>query len=112
MKAVFRNVSKPVKGRPTSNTAEIQACLTALRIVKKHEVERVKIVTDSQFVVNAMTKWIETWKSSKWKNSTGKEVKNKSDFIKLHNAAKKLQDVRWVGTVIEITMWPFHICYL
>ncbi|KAF2897049.1 hypothetical protein ILUMI_09128 [Ignelater luminosus] len=46
------NVSEPVTGRATNNTAEIQACVRAVNIAHGSGIKKLKIKTDSQFVIN------------------------------------------------------------
>ncbi|XP_018320420.1 ribonuclease H1 isoform X2 [Agrilus planipennis] len=89
------NISEPVKGRPTNNTAEIQACIRAIEKAHSNGIKKLLIKTDSQFVINSMTKWIKRWKQNNWKLSTGGDVKNKTDFVKLDTLINLLDDVQW-----------------
>nr|CAH7768188.1 unnamed protein product [Callosobruchus chinensis] len=89
------NISKPVEGRATNNTAEIQACLAALEALKGCGVKKVELHTDSQFTLNSITLWIHRWKKGGWKTSTGKPVKNKEDFVKLYDCVSQFDDIRW-----------------
>jgi len=53
----FRNVSKPVSGKQTNNTAELGAILEAVEILKK-EIEsgqRIIIYTDSEYAIKCFT---------------------------------------------------------
>jgi ribonuclease HI len=89
------NVSKPVVGKATNNTAEIQACICALKIAKENGIEKLNIITDSQFTINAMTKWIYSWKKNNWKLSRGnQDVKNKKDFQELDQLRQGV-DLKW-----------------
>lgn len=88
------NVSKPVQGKATNNVAEIQACVAALRIATENNIKRLCIKTDSQFVINSMTKWINRWKKNNWTLSTGGAVKNKEDFVKLSALCDQVT-VKW-----------------
>ncbi|XP_063922967.1 ribonuclease H1-like isoform X2 [Zophobas morio] len=90
------NISKPVDGKATNNNAEIQACIHAVQVAKDCGIDKVEIITDSQFTINAMTNWIKNWKKNNWKLAGGKgDVKNKSDFKKLDQLCQGLQ-IRWV----------------
>lgn len=89
------NISCPVKGRPTNNTAEIQACIHAIKSAHANGVRKLKIKTDSEFVINSMTKWIFKWRTNNWKVASGGDVKNKEDFVTLDNALKLLDKVIW-----------------
>lgn len=89
------NISKPVNGRATNNTAEIQACIEALEVLKSNNVNKVLIKTDSEFTINCMTKWIEGWKKKNWKLASGGPVKNKIDLEKLDNLRTEFEDVKF-----------------
>ncbi|KAF5292871.1 hypothetical protein FQR65_LT11123 [Abscondita terminalis] len=89
------NISIPVEGRPTNNTAEIQACIHAIKTAHMNGIRKLKIKTDSEFVINSMTKWINKWKKNNWKVTSGAEVKNKEDFVRLDNCLKLLDQVIW-----------------
>ncbi|XP_050302679.1 ribonuclease H1-like [Anthonomus grandis grandis] len=89
------NISKPVVGRSTNNTAEIQAPVEALKVLFDLGYSKVKIVTDSRFTINCMTKWMPKWKSNNWKLANGGPVKNKEDLIKLDSMCKKFKEIKW-----------------
>ncbi|CAH1983699.1 unnamed protein product [Acanthoscelides obtectus] len=90
------NISEPVVGRPTNNTAEIRACLAALEVLHRYRIKKVSLHTDSMFIINSMTLWIHNWKANGWKTSKGDAVKNKTDFMKLDEIIKRFDDLRWV----------------
>lgn len=77
------NSSEPVTGKPTNNAGEIQAAIKAIRDAQRHEVKRLNIFTDSQFVMNSVCKWMPNWKKKEWKMSTGKKVVNFINFQEL-----------------------------
>jgi ribonuclease HI len=59
-------------------------------------IEKLNIITDSQFTINAMTKWIYSWKKNNWKLSRGnQDVKNKKDFQELDQLRQGM-DLKWV----------------
>ena len=53
-------------------------------------------MTDSQFMIDSITKWIKKWKRNGWKVASGEPVKNQDDFIKLDQVMQDV-DVRWVN---------------
>lgn len=59
----------------TNNRMELRAVIYGLSLLK--EKCRVVITTDSQYVKNGMTSWIEGWKRRNWCNSSNQAVKNK-----------------------------------
>ncbi|XP_071518691.1 ribonuclease H1 isoform X2 [Panulirus ornatus] len=89
------NVSEPVKGRATNNTAEIQAATYALELAQASGFKKVAVHTDSQFMINCMTSWLKNWKKKNWCKSDGEPVKNKEDLITLDAASEGLA-VKWV----------------
>ncbi|XP_044754070.1 ribonuclease H1-like [Coccinella septempunctata] len=90
------NISRPVQGKATNNTAEIQACVAALELLYREGVRKVRLKTDSQFTINCITQWIKKWKKNNWKLTTGGDVKNKEDLMKLDNIRNKMTHVDWV----------------
>jgi ribonuclease HI len=81
-----RNVSEPLTGRPTNNRAEIRAAVRAVEQAKEGGFDSVTVHTDSQFMVDSMTKWLPGWKNRDWTLSSGGPVKNKEDFETLDKA--------------------------
>ena len=73
------NVSAPVVGRPTNNCAEIEAAIAAVYSARAAGVSKLCINTDSQFMIDCMTKWIKSWKKNGWKTAVKEDVKNKED---------------------------------
>ncbi len=61
----------------TNNRMEMQAAIAALQWLKQAGTdEPVVLYTDSEYVKNGITKWIQGWKKKNWKTSTGKPVLN------------------------------------
>ncbi|GLG92320.1 Ribonuclease H1 [Gryllus bimaculatus] len=88
------NISEPVHGRATNNTAEIQAAVQALEVAKRAGVKRILVHTDSEFTINCITKWVKKWVKNNWKVASGADVKNKEDLILLLEAMKNIE-VKW-----------------
>ena len=55
---------------------------------------QVILTTDSIYVKNGITEWIQNWKKKGWKTSNKKPVKNKDLWIKLESECRKHQ-VTW-----------------
>lgn len=89
------NFCGPVKGNATNNNAEIEAAITAIKQAKSVGIKKLRIRTDSKFVINAMTNWIHKWKVNNWTMSRGTEVKNKAAWILLDEAIKCMEDVQF-----------------
>ena len=77
------NVSAPVLGRPTNNCAEIEAAIAAVYAARAAGISKLCINTDSQFMIDCMTKWIKSWKRNGWKTAKKEDVKNKEELAKL-----------------------------
>ncbi len=77
----------------TNNRMELLAPINALKRIKSGP--KIKIYTDSQYVKNGITEWINTWLSNDWKTSKKEDVKNKDLWIELYNLTKFL-DIQWI----------------
>ena len=79
-------------GQPdvTNNQMELTAAIEGLAALKERCC--VELFTDSKYVMNGITQWIQNWKKNNWKNSAKKDVKNKDLWIKLDilNSQKKI----------------------
>ena len=64
----------------TNNRMELQAAIEALRALK--EPCRVALTTDSVYVKNGITQWLDGWKSKGWKTAGKKPVKKSSLLAK------------------------------
>lgn len=76
----------------TNNRMELTAVIKALEALKKPC--RVRLVTDSNYVVQGMTSWIFQWMRNNWKNSQKKQVLNRDLWEKLL-LLSHLHDIRW-----------------
>ncbi len=76
----------------TNNRMELQAVIEGLNALTRPSV--VRITTDSKYVQNGMTKWIEGWKKRQWRTSNKQPVKNKDLWEQLDQVVAKHQ-VEW-----------------
>ena len=60
---------------------ELMAAIEGLKALK--EPCNVNLTTDSKYVMDGITSWIDNWKKNNWKNAAKKEVKNKDLWIEL-----------------------------
>jgi ribonuclease HI len=58
----------------TNNRMEMQAVIEALKALKG--VYALNIYTDSKYVIQGMTEWLEGWKAKGWRTASKKPVKN------------------------------------
>lgn len=79
------SVSEPLKShlKHTNQTAELSAVIKTLKLFPN---DRLKIYTDSKYVINCATLWISTWKKTKWcKKGTNNPVSNQTLLKELSN---------------------------
>lgn len=76
----------------TNNRMELMAAIQALEALKRPS--RVRLHTDSKYVMDGVTKWIHGWKKNGWKTADKKPVKNE-DLWKQLDAANARHEVEW-----------------
>ncbi len=76
----------------TNNRMELMAAIQALEALKRSS--KVRLHTDSKYVMDGLTKWIHGWKKNGWKTADRKPVKN-DDLWKRLDAANARHDVQW-----------------
>lgn len=86
------------KFNTTNNIMELTACIEGLKAIKKDRRKdiEVEINSDSNYVVQGMTKWIYGWIKKDWKTSTKKPVENKELWIELFKLSKEFIKVDFV----------------
>jgi ribonuclease HI len=77
----------------TNNQMELMAAIQGLEQLKKPV--RVTLTTDSQYVRQGITQWIDGWKRNGWMTSQKKPVKNKELWQRLDAAVAEHQ-VEWL----------------
>jgi len=76
----------------TNNQMELQAVISALSYFKKPR--RIRIFTDSNYVLKGITEWLPLWKKRNFKTSEGKPVKNMELWQKLEKLVN-FHSVSW-----------------
>ena len=76
----------------TNNRMEMMAVIEALRTLKRPC--EVILTTDSVYVKNGITSWIEGWKQKNWKTSAKKPVKNVDLWKRLDEEVSR-HNVEW-----------------
>jgi ribonuclease HI len=69
----------------TNNRMELTAAIEALKALKRPC--RVKLSTDSRYVMDGLTKWLKGWQKNGWKTADKKPVKNAELWQQLVDAA-------------------------
>ncbi|XP_002164284.1 ribonuclease H1 isoform X1 [Hydra vulgaris] len=81
--------------QPTNQKAELVAACRALETAIEMNLPEVELRTDSMYTIKAMTEWIQNWESNGWKNSSGGNVVNKEEMLRLSELCAKIS-VTWV----------------
>lgn len=77
----------------TNNRMELMAAIEALASLK--ETSRVVLTTDSQYVRQGITSWMDNWKRRGWKTANKKPVKNVDLWQRLEKEASS-HEVEWM----------------
>ena len=75
--------------RNTNNAAEIQAVTEAIKLAKSHDMKKLKIHTDSNFLIDCVTKWMKNWKKNGWMTTKNEPVKNRAELEALDEAIRQ-----------------------
>lgn len=76
----------------TNNRMEMLAAVQAFQALKKPT--KVRLHTDSTYLKDGITKWINNWKRNGWRTAAKKPVKN-ADLWQLLEEVMKPHDVEW-----------------
>ena len=95
---VFEGKEKELYGGQedtTNNQMELKAAIEALKALT--EPCLVELTTDSKYVMQGITQWIDNWKRNNWKTTNKKDVKNKDLWIELYDLKSHHKiDWKWV----------------
>ncbi len=95
---IFGEIEKKISGgekNTTNNRMEIAGVIEGLKLLK--EPCEVELFSDSKYVCDGISKWLDSWKKNNWKNSAKQPVKNQDlweEILKLKNIHKI--SVNWV----------------
>ena len=76
----------------TNNRMELMAAIAALEALKRPM--RVVLFTDSQYLRQGITEWLEGWRARGWRTADRKPVKNRDLWERL-DAARARHRVEW-----------------
>ena len=84
----------------TNNRMELTAAIKAIEYCnnqeqKQRSLKNLKIFTDSTYVKEGITVWINSWEKNNWKTSDKKNVKNVDLWKRLKELTKSVQ-VEWI----------------
>jgi ribonuclease HI len=76
---------------------ELQAVIEGLTWALAHNYKAAIIVTDSKYVEQGMTQWLNQWKKNHWRTSNKGAVKNQDYWQRLDSLSQNLiVDWQWV----------------
>ncbi|URQ70343.1 ribonuclease HI [SAR86 cluster bacterium] len=93
---LYKNEKKEFYGgklNTTNNQMELTAAIEGLKVLK--EPCKVKLYTDSKYVMDGINNWIANWKKNNWKTASKKDVKNKDLWIELDAETCK-HEIEWI----------------
>ena len=76
----------------TNNRMEMMAAIKALEFLQ--DSSSLTLTTDSGYVKDGITKWLENWKRNSWKTSGRKPVKNKDLWQELDKQSSR-HNISW-----------------
>lgn len=76
----------------TNNRMELMAAIIGLESLQ--EPSSVNLTTDSKYVMNGITDWIDNWKKRGWKTAAKKPVKNEDLWRRL-DAVSQQHEINW-----------------
>ncbi len=80
--------------KTTNNRMEMQAAIAALKFLESSGQNKpITLYTDSEYLINCVTKWVKGWKRKGWKKSDGKPVLNQDLLQILDNLNS--QQIKW-----------------
>jgi ribonuclease HI len=77
----------------TNNRMELMAAIQALESLTRPST--VRLHTDSSYVRNGITSWLNSWKRNGWRTASKQPVKNEDLWRRLDTAAAR-HDVHWL----------------
>ena len=92
----YGNTEKEIKGfskETTNNIMELTAVIKALESLSRSC--NIIITTDSNYVKNGITDWINNWKKNGWKTAKKQPVKNKDLWVSLDKLVAK-HNITWI----------------
>ncbi len=91
----FNGTEKSLKGSEadtTNNRMELMAAISGLEALTQPC--KVKLTTDSKYVLQGLTEWMPNWKKRNWQTAAKKPVKNVDLWQRL-DAAAQAHDIDW-----------------
>lgn len=88
------------EGHTTNNKMELSGPLKGLEelqsILPEPRLSKVRVITDSKYVVDGMKSWVQGWKGRGWKKADGKPPENLELWQSLDLIREKFLSVDWM----------------
>ena len=92
----YKGTEKELSGAEpdtTNNRMELMAAIEGLRAIKR--TCPVTLYTDSKYVLQGVTEWMDGWKTRGWKTADKKPVKNQDLWMELDTQVAR-HNIKWV----------------
>ena len=80
------------EAQTTNNRMELMAAISGLEALKRPS--KILLTTDSRYVMDGITQWLENWKKRGWKTAAKKPVKNEDLWRRL-DQAQQGHEIEW-----------------
>lgn len=81
----------------TNNRMEMLAIIGALEYCTQNNIAQPLIYSDSKYVIDGITQWIQNWKKNNWLTAAKKPVKNQDLWIRLDELMTQTRpQLQWV----------------
>lgn len=84
------NRSEVIESNCTNQRAELSAAITAIKQGIEQGLPRLRVVSDSIYVVQSQREWMDSWKANGFCNSKGKTISNKDLHVELAELGEKI----------------------
>jgi len=91
----FKDKTREIYGgeqQTTNNRMELMAAIKSLETLSR--ACKVKLNTDSKYVLQGITEWMVNWKARGWKTAAKKPVKNEDLWRRLDSAIER-HEIQW-----------------
>ncbi|WMJ81893.1 ribonuclease H [Clostridium sp. MB40-C1] len=94
---IHHNYSVHTEKTDIKGSSQIELCAAIKGIELIKDVDKICIITDSQYVRKGLTEWVMCWKLNGWKTANGENVKNIENWIKFDKLTEgKYIEFHWV----------------
>ena len=80
----------------SSNLMSLTAVIKALEYANIAKFDSVRIFSESLYIVNGVTKWLQIWSSNDWMTASNKPVKHKDMWQRLRCLLSNPVQVEWI----------------